>query len=130
MLKIEEILDKLIGHTDIWCETYYDNESYDNIENLFKVLQWALDRIEDNMRYLNRIEYSAQEIVRLTSAYWHNDCKLKTEKISELVNEFYEESQYQVYYIHSISYSKTNLSYLLFFFFFSQILFKIYFRHT
>lgn len=87
MLKVEEILDKLIGHTDIWCETNYDNESYDNIENLFKVLQWALDRIEDNMRYLNRIEYSAQEIVRLTSAYWHNDCKLKTEKISELVNK-------------------------------------------
>ena len=91
MLKIEEILDKLIGHTDIWCETNYDNKSYDNIENLFIVLQWALDRIENNMHYLNRIEYSAQEIVRLTSAYWHNDCKLRTEKITELVNEFREE---------------------------------------
>ena len=43
------------------------------------------------MHYLNRIEYSAQEIVRLTSAYWNNDCKLKTEKITELVNEFREE---------------------------------------
>lgn len=91
MLEIKEILDKLIGHTDIWCETNYDNESYDNIENLFIVLQWALERIENNMRYLNRIEYSAQEIVRLTSAYWNNDCKLRAEKISELVNEFYEE---------------------------------------
>lgn len=91
MLEIKEILDKLIGHTDIWCETNYDNESYDNIENLFIVLEWALERIENNMRYLNRIEYSAQEIVRLTSAYWNNDCKLRTEKISELVNEFYEE---------------------------------------
>lgn len=91
MLKIEEILDKLIGHTDIWCETNYDNESCDNIENLFIVLQWALDRIENNMHYLNRVEYSAQEIVRLTSTYWHNDCKFKTEKITELVNEFIEE---------------------------------------
>ena len=90
-MKIEEILDKLIGNTDIQCETNYDNESDDNIENLFIVLQWALDRIEDNMHYLNRIEYSAQEIVRLTSAYWNNDCKLKTEKITELVNEFREE---------------------------------------
>ena len=69
-------------------EIIYSHFSYDKKDDKMK---YSVDRIENNMHYLNRIEYSAQEIVRLTSAYWHNDCKLKTEKITELVNEFREE---------------------------------------
>lgn len=63
---ISDILDKLVGHTGVYCETNYDNESMENIKNLEEVVIWLRDRLTSNMEYASRYEASAKRIVKMT----------------------------------------------------------------
>ena len=65
-MSISEILDKLVGSTSVWCETNHDNESLENLEILEEVACWLEERINDNLYYSSRSEYSAQAIVKRT----------------------------------------------------------------
>jgi hypothetical protein len=65
-VSISEILDKLVGSTSVWCETYHDDESLENLEILEEVACWLEERITDNLKYEIRSEYSAQKIVKRT----------------------------------------------------------------
>ena len=49
-----------------------------------------MDRYKTVLRWLE--EYGFTIVKRNdSSAYWHNDCRLRTKKITELVNEFRKE---------------------------------------
>ena len=65
-MEISEILDRLVGSTDVWCETNHDNESLKNLDTLEEVAYWLNERITDNLKYNIRSEYSAQAIVKRT----------------------------------------------------------------
>lgn len=58
----EELLDKVIGHTGINCESNYDSESLQNLEKLRVIIFELINRLLENTKYQNRHEYSAQMI--------------------------------------------------------------------
>lgn len=62
--KLNELLDKLIGHTDIACETNYDNESKDNLDTLKEVGYYVLDGLYNNAEYNNDYRGSANCIAK------------------------------------------------------------------
>lgn len=62
-LTINEITDKLIGHVDVYCETYHDNESLDNLKELEQVLLHQIEKLVYNYKYKSRNEASAMAIV-------------------------------------------------------------------
>jgi len=61
-----EILDRLVGSTSVWCETNHDNESMNNLETLEEIAYWLCNRINDNLKYSSRNEYSAKMLVKRT----------------------------------------------------------------
>ena len=65
-MNISEILDRLVGSTSVWCETNHDNESMNNLETLEEIAYWLCNRINDNLEYSSRNEYSAQMLVKRT----------------------------------------------------------------
>lgn len=48
---IEDILDKLVGHTDIACESNYDRKSLENMQMLNSVMNWGIERLRENMKW-------------------------------------------------------------------------------
>lgn len=62
--KLNELLDMLIGHTDIACETNYDNESKDNLDTLDRVGLYVLDALYNNAKYNNDYRGSANCIAK------------------------------------------------------------------
>ena len=65
-MSISEILDKLVGSTSVYCDTYYDNESLKNLDTLEEIACWLEERITNNLKYSSRNEYSSQMIVKRT----------------------------------------------------------------
>lgn len=65
-MNISEILDRLVGSTSVWCETNHDDESMNNLETLEEIAYWLCNRINDNLAYSSRNEYSAKMLVKRT----------------------------------------------------------------
>ena len=42
---LEDILNKLVGSTQPYGESYHDEEALKNLDNVNRVLEWATDRI-------------------------------------------------------------------------------------
>ena len=56
---LEQILDSLIGHTGINCETNYDNESYGNLETLNDIAIYIMEKLYDNAEWYGDYRASA-----------------------------------------------------------------------
>lgn len=61
-ISIYEIIDFVIGHTNVNCETNYDYDSHDNLENLNDVAIYLMKKLDDNTDYYNDNRYSANLI--------------------------------------------------------------------
>ena len=54
-----EIVDFIIGHTDIACETYYDDKSYENLEYLNDIAIYIMRKLYDNAEWFGDYRASA-----------------------------------------------------------------------
>lgn len=63
-MMMRDIVDRLIGPTDVWCETNHDNQALDNMEELEQLLYHLIDKVIDNCRYKDRYEASAQALAK------------------------------------------------------------------
>ena len=61
---LQELLDKLIGHTDIACETNYDDESAKNLEILKQVGWYVMEKLYDNAKWNNDYRGSANGLAK------------------------------------------------------------------
>ena len=61
---LEQILDSLIGHTGINCETRYDNESYANLETLNDIAIYIMEKLYDNAEWYGDYRASANMIAK------------------------------------------------------------------
>lgn len=59
---LEQILNSLIGHTGINCETYYDDESYGNLETLNDIAIYIMEKLYDNSKWYGDYRASANMI--------------------------------------------------------------------
>lgn len=59
---IYELIDFIVGHTGICCETNYDKESYCNLENLNDVVIYLMERLYENAQYYGDYRGSANNI--------------------------------------------------------------------
>lgn len=59
---LEQILDILIGHTGINCETRYDDESYGNLETLNDIAIYIMQKLYDNAKWYGDYRASADMI--------------------------------------------------------------------
>ena len=59
---LEQILDSLIGHTGINCETRYDDESYANLETLNDIAIYIMGKLYDNATWYGDYRASANMI--------------------------------------------------------------------
>ena len=59
---LEQILDSLIGHTGINCETRYDDESYGNLETLNDIAIYIMEKLYDNAKWYGDYRTSANMI--------------------------------------------------------------------
>lgn len=67
---IKELIDKLIGHTDIACDTEYDNISYDNMQEKFSIYDDFLADIGKNLLFMSDRPYtSANKLRRQAEKY-------------------------------------------------------------
>lgn len=61
---LEQILDSLIGHTGINCETRYDDESYANLETLNDIAIYIMNKLYDNAKWYGDYRASADMIAK------------------------------------------------------------------
>ena len=61
---LEQILDSLIGHTGIACETRYDDESYANLETLNDIAIYIMNKLYDNAKWYGDYRASADMIAK------------------------------------------------------------------
>jgi len=61
---LEQILDSLIGHTGIACETHYDDESYANLETLNDIAIYIMNKLYDNAKWYGDYRASADMIAK------------------------------------------------------------------
>lgn len=59
-MMMKEIVDRLIGPTDVWCETRHDDEAYENMKELEQLIYHLIDKVIDNYKYKERYEASAK----------------------------------------------------------------------
>lgn len=59
---LEQILDSLIGHTGINCETRYDDESHGNLETLNDIAIYIMQKLYDNAKWYGDYRASADMI--------------------------------------------------------------------
>ena len=59
---LEQILDSLIGHTGIACESRYDDESYANLETLNDIAIYIMNKLYDNAKWYGDYRASANAI--------------------------------------------------------------------
>lgn len=59
-----ELLYKLVGHTDIACETNYDNDSSLNLDILEQVGNYVIDKLYSNAQWNNDYRASANQIAK------------------------------------------------------------------
>ena len=86
---LEELLDKLVGHTSIACETNYDNESENNLDILYSIGNYVLDKLYDNAKWNNDYRASANCIAK-KSIRFAKDYK---EIIDDILNYDYENKE-------------------------------------
>lgn len=72
-IKIFDLLDKIIGHTDIYCSESYDNESYKNMENKIYIINGLISDLETNLLYKGH-------------SGWHSVDKLRNQARENLKN--------------------------------------------
>lgn len=86
---LQELLDKLIGHTDIACETRYDNESSNNLKILKQVGWYVLEKLYDNAKWNNdyraSANYIAKKSIEITKDF--------QEYINDILNYDYENKE-------------------------------------
>lgn len=56
---LREIFDLFIGHTDIACDSRYDDESYCNLENLNDIAIYIMKKLNDNAEWYGDYRASA-----------------------------------------------------------------------
>ena len=61
---LEQILDSLIGHTGIACESRYDDESYANLETLNDIAIYIMQKLYDNAKWYGDYRASANAIAK------------------------------------------------------------------
>ena len=61
---LEQILDSLIGHTGIACESRYDDESYANLETLNDIAIYIMNKLYDNAKWYGDYRASADMIAK------------------------------------------------------------------
>ena len=61
---LEQILDGLIGHTGIACESRYDDESYANLETLNDIAIYIMNKLYDNAKWYGDYRASANAIAK------------------------------------------------------------------
>ena len=61
---LEQILDSLIGHTWINCETRYDDESYANLDTLNDIAIYIMNKLYDNAKWYGDYRASANMIAK------------------------------------------------------------------
>ena len=61
---LEQILDSLIGHTEIACESRYDDESYANLETLNDIAIYIMQKLYDNAKWYGDYRASANAIAK------------------------------------------------------------------
>ena len=61
---LEQILDSLIGHTGINCETRYDDESYANLETLNDIAIYIMEKLYDTAKCYGDYRASANMIAK------------------------------------------------------------------
>lgn len=61
---LEQILDSLIGHTGIACESRYDDESYANLETLNDIAIYIMQKLYDNAKWYGDYRASADAIAK------------------------------------------------------------------
>lgn len=64
LYSLYELLDKLVGHTDIACETNYDDESSDNLDILEQIGSYVIDKLYSNAKWSNDYRASANHIAK------------------------------------------------------------------
>lgn len=72
---IPAICQKLIGHISAIGETNYDNESYNNLDEVDNLILFYLNQLLDNERRRNVSEYSIRKI---------------TDRSNQILNEYRE----------------------------------------
>lgn len=63
-MMMKEIVDRLVGPTDVWCETQHDDQAYDNMKELEELVYHLIDKVVDNYKYKDRCEASAQHLAK------------------------------------------------------------------
>ena len=76
---ITDILDKVVGHTDVSCNVIYDDESMENLEELNLIAGWLLDRLKQNVRWYGDYRASA------------NDISIRTYELIDYINKVTED---------------------------------------
>ena len=61
---LEQLLDSLIGHVGINCESNYDNESYGNLEVLNDIAIYIMSKLYDNAKWYGDYRASADMIAK------------------------------------------------------------------
>lgn len=59
---INDIVDKLVGHISVACETYHDNMSEENMKVMDGLLFHILEQYIDTYEYKDRHEASAKSL--------------------------------------------------------------------
>lgn len=59
---VPEVCGKLIGHIDAVGETNYDNESYNNLDEVNNLILFYLEQLLDNENRRNTHQYSVSRI--------------------------------------------------------------------
>lgn len=63
-MMMKEIVDRLIGPTDVWCETNHDDQAFENMKELEELIYHLIDKVRDNYEYRGRHEASAQALAK------------------------------------------------------------------
>lgn len=69
---IYEVAEKLIGHIGFDGETNHDNDSRKNIEQLNELLMPFIEKLAENTRLADRVEFSAKEIASASEGILKN----------------------------------------------------------
>lgn len=69
---INELLEKFVGHTDIACDSNYDDISSNNLEILNEIMWWCIDRLQDNAKWIGDYRASANYLAKKCIKYCEN----------------------------------------------------------
>lgn len=61
-MEIEEILERLFGEIQPLCDSQYDDERYENLDNYEKVFNYLVNEITECAKWKNDNHYSAKKL--------------------------------------------------------------------